>query len=150
MGGRRGGGDAGAYQPRRASNRAIPSTWSARSSVGSRLGGHLVQGHVDAVGTIVSPPPDLEVALDEWLAPYVVEKGSITVDGISLTVVAVAPRSFRVAIIPHTLEVTTLGRKVSRRPGQPGGRRDRQVRRTAAAGRHRFSLYGPRLDTGEE
>ena len=55
--------------------------------MGSRLGGHLVQGHVDAVGTILSPPPDLEVALDEWLAPYVVEKGSITVDGISLTVV---------------------------------------------------------------
>jgi riboflavin synthase len=79
--------------------------------VGSRLGGHLVQGHVDAVGTILSPPPDLEVALDAWLAPYVVEKGSITVDGISLTVVAVTPRSFRVAIIPHTLEVTTLGRK---------------------------------------
>jgi riboflavin synthase len=79
--------------------------------VGSRLGGHLVQGHVDAVGTILSPAPDLEVALDERLAPYVVEKGSITVDGISLTVVAVTARSIRVAIIPHTLEVTTLGRK---------------------------------------
>jgi riboflavin synthase len=79
--------------------------------VGSRLGGHLVQGHVDAVGTVLSPAPDLKVALDERLAPYVVEKGSITVDGISLTVVAVTPGSFRVAIIPHTLEVTTLGRK---------------------------------------
>ena len=82
-------------------------------SVGSRLGGHLVQGHVDGVGAILSPAPDLEVALDERLAPYVVEKGSITVDGISLTVVAVAAGSFRVAIIPHTLEVTTLGRKTA-------------------------------------
>jgi riboflavin synthase len=78
---------------------------------GGRLGGHLVQGHVDAVGTIVSPAPDLEVALDARLAPYVVEKGSITVDGISLTVVSVTGGSFRVAVIPHTLEATTLGRK---------------------------------------
>jgi riboflavin synthase len=82
-------------------------------SVGSRLGGHLVQGHVDAVGTILTPAPDLEVALDGRLAPYVVEKGSITVDGISLTVVAVTGGSFRVAVIPHTLEVTTLGRKTA-------------------------------------
>jgi riboflavin synthase len=81
--------------------------------VGSRLGGHLVQGHVDAVGTILSPAPDLEVALDGRLAPYVVEKGSITVDGISLTVVAVTGGSFRVAIIPHTLQMTTLGRKTA-------------------------------------
>ena len=104
--------------------------------LGSRLGGHLVQGHVDAVGTILAPAPDLEVRLDERLAAYLVEKGSVTVDGISLTVVGGdRRRSFRVAVIPHTLEVTTLGRKISRRPGQPGGRRDRQVRRAAAAGR---------------
>ena len=82
-------------------------------SVGTRLGGHLVQGHVDAVGTILSAAPDLEVALDSRLSPYVVEKGSITVDGISLTVAAVTGGSFRVAIIPHTLEVTTLGRKTA-------------------------------------
>jgi riboflavin synthase len=81
--------------------------------VGSRLGGHLVQGHVDGVGTILHPAPDLEVRLDGRLTPYVVEKGSITVDGISLTVVSVAATSFRVAIIPHTLEVTTLGRRTA-------------------------------------
>jgi riboflavin synthase len=79
--------------------------------VGDRLGGHLVQGHVDTVGTIVHPAPDLEVVLDARFAPYLVEKGSITVDGTSLTVVSVRAGSFRVAIIPHTLEVTTLGRK---------------------------------------
>jgi riboflavin synthase len=85
-------------------------------SVGSRLGGHLVQGHVDAVGTIVRPAPDLEVGLDARLSPYLVEKGSVTVDGISLTVVSVTADSFRVAVIPHTLEVTTLGRKAAGDP----------------------------------
>src|SRR6476619_1568269 len=54
-----------------------------------RLGGHLVQGHVDGVGTIRSPAPDLVVELDPALTRYIVEKGSITVDGCSLTVVAV-------------------------------------------------------------
>jgi len=85
-------------------------------SVGSRLGGHLVQGHVDAVGTIVRPAPDLEVSLDARLSPYLVEKGSVTVDGISLTVVSVTADSFRVAVIPHTLEVTTLGHKAAGDP----------------------------------
>ena len=80
-------------------------------SVGDRLGGHLVQGHVDAVGIIVAPPPDLEVRIVEGLALPWVEKGSVTVDGISLTVVSVGPDSFTVAVIPHTLEVTTLGHK---------------------------------------
>jgi len=74
-----------------------------------RLGGHLVQGHVDGVGTVVQPPPDLVVALDPALTRYVVEKGSITVDGCSLTVVAVEADRFRIAVIPHTAEVTTLG-----------------------------------------
>jgi riboflavin synthase len=81
--------------------------------VGDRLGGHLVQGHVDTVGTIIHPAPDLDVALDDRFAAYVVEKGSITVDGISLTVVSVRSGSFGVAIIPHTLEMTTLGRKAA-------------------------------------
>ncbi len=76
-----------------------------------RLGGHLVQGHVDAVGTILAPAPDLEVAIDPALARYVVEKGSITVDGVSLTVVHPGPDRFTVALIPHTGEVTTLGTK---------------------------------------
>jgi riboflavin synthase len=76
-----------------------------------RLGGHLVLGHVDGVGTIRSPAPDLVVELDPALTRYIVEKGSITVDGCSLTVVAVGAGSFSIALIPHTAEVTTLGRK---------------------------------------
>lgn len=76
-----------------------------------RLGGHLVQGHVDAVGEIVEPAPDLKVRIPDGLQPYLVEKGSVTVDGISLTVVTPAPDGFTVAVIPHTAEVTTLGHK---------------------------------------
>jgi riboflavin synthase len=76
-----------------------------------RLGGHLVQGHVDAVGEIVAPAPDLRVRMPVTLTRYVVEKGSITVDGVSLTVVDALPDGFTVALIPHTAEVTTLGRK---------------------------------------
>jgi riboflavin synthase len=78
----------------------------------SRLGGHLVQGHVDAVGTIVHPAPDLEIEAPEGVRRYLVEKGSVTADGVSLTVVKVTTSSFTVAIIPHTLGATTLGRKV--------------------------------------
>jgi riboflavin synthase len=76
-----------------------------------RLGGHLVQGHVDAVGTIVEPWPSLRVQMPAELTRYVVVKGSITVDGCSLTVVDSLDDGFTVAIIPHTAEVTTLGRK---------------------------------------
>jgi riboflavin synthase len=76
-----------------------------------RLGGHLVQGHVDAVGEVVEPAPDLRVQMPAALARYVVEKGSITVDGVSLTVVDALDDGFTVAVIPHTAEVTTLGRK---------------------------------------
>lgn len=76
-----------------------------------RLGGHLVQGHVDAVGEIIVPAPDLKIRVPESLHRYLVEKGSVTVDGISLTVVDPAPDGFTVAVIPHTAEVTTLGRK---------------------------------------
>jgi riboflavin synthase len=76
-----------------------------------RLGGHLVQGHVDAVGEIVSPAPDLRVRMPAPLLRYVVEKGSITVDGISLTVVEPLADGFTVALIPHTTAVTTLGAK---------------------------------------
>jgi riboflavin synthase len=79
-----------------------------------RLGGHLVQGHVDAVGEVGRAAPDLLVHAPAELMRYVVEKGSITVDGISLTVVDVLPDGFTVAVIPHTAAVTTLG---MRRPG---------------------------------
>ncbi len=80
-----------------------------------RLGGHLVQGHVDGVGSVVTPAPDLRVRAPSAVMRYLVEKGSITVDGISLTVVAVLEDSFTVAVIPHTTGVTTLGLKG---PGQ--------------------------------
>jgi len=76
-----------------------------------RLGGHLVQGHVDGVGEIVAPAPDLRIRTDPDLLRYIVEKGSITVDGVSLTVVSPLEDGFTVAVIPHTQEVTTLGHK---------------------------------------
>jgi riboflavin synthase len=81
-----------------------------------RLGGHLVQGHVDAVGEVVHPVPDLRVRIPAHLMRYVVEKGSITVDGVSLTVVRPLDDGFTVAIIPHTASVTSLG---SKQPGDP-------------------------------
>lgn len=83
-------------------------------TLATRLGGHLVQGHVDAVGEVIEPVPDLRVRTPARLLPYLVEKGSVTVDGVSLTVVDVLHDGFTVAIIPHTASVTTLG---SRRPG---------------------------------
>ena len=82
-----------------------------------RLGGHLVQGHVDGIGEIVEAGSDLRVRVAERdLLRYVVEKGSITVDGISLTVVDVLDDGFTVAVIPHTLEVTNLGTKEAGAP----------------------------------
>jgi riboflavin synthase len=76
-----------------------------------RLGGHIVQGHVDGVGEIVEPAPELRVRMPRELLRYVVEKGSIAVDGVSLTVVDVLDDGFTVAVIPHTTAVTTLGSK---------------------------------------
>ena len=76
-----------------------------------RLGGHLVQGHVDGVGVITRPAPDLEVTAPSEILRYLVEKGSVAVDGCSLTVVSVTGTAFTVAVIPHTAAVTTLGRK---------------------------------------
>lgn len=81
-----------------------------------RLGGHIVQGHVDGVGEIVAPVPNLQVRMPYDLLRYIVVKGSITVDGVSLTVVDVLDDGFTVAVIPHTADVTTLGRKG---PGDP-------------------------------
>jgi riboflavin synthase len=79
-----------------------------------RLGGHVVQGHVDAVGEVVEPVPDLRIRVPQPLLRYLVEKGSVTVDGVSLTIVQPLDDGFTVAIIPHTADVTTLGAK---RPG---------------------------------
>ncbi|MBA2528750.1 MAG: riboflavin synthase, partial [Euzebyales bacterium] len=81
------------------------------------LGGHLVQGHVDAVGEVLAVDghaggwTEMRCGLPPQLAPYVAEKGSITVDGTSLTVMAVDDSSFSVGLVPHTLEVTALGRR---------------------------------------
>ncbi|CAN5228161.1 riboflavin synthase [soil metagenome] len=76
-----------------------------------RLGGHLVQGHVDGVGAIVRPAPDLVVQLPSGLDRYVVARGSIAVDGVSLTVVDSSADTFTVAVVPHTAAVTTLAAK---------------------------------------
>jgi riboflavin synthase len=81
--------------------------------VGDQLGGHVVQGHVDAVGRIRSVTEDdgRRVWIDSpETVRYCVEKGSVTVDGVSLTVAALDDDGFEAALIPHTLEVTTLGR----------------------------------------
>jgi riboflavin synthase len=91
------------------------------TAVGSRLGGHIVQGHVDGTGQVLSRTPSehweiVKVSLPADLARYVVEKGSITVDGISLTVVEAGPDHFTVSLIPTTLDLTTLGLK---QPGDP-------------------------------
>ena len=78
-----------------------------------RLGGHVVQGHVDGLGEVVSAAPDLVLRTQD--TRYLVEKGSVAVDGVSLTVVSVDGDGFTVAVIPHTAAVTTLG---LRRPGE--------------------------------
>ncbi len=90
-------------------------------TLSSRLGGHLVQGHVDGVGEVAALEPTpagatLVVTPPGDLARYLVEKGSVTVDGVSLTVAALRDGAFAVALIPHTLNVTTLG---STRVGDP-------------------------------
>jgi riboflavin synthase len=84
----------------------------------TRLGGHIVQGHVDGVGRILSRAADerwtdVRIELPAGLTRYVVEKGSISVDGVSLTVAAVDASSFTVSLIPTTLALTTLGHKDS-------------------------------------
>ncbi|MDJ1132418.1 riboflavin synthase [Streptomyces iconiensis] len=90
-------------------------------ALGGRLDGHLVQGHVDGTGTIAARTEteggtDITVTLPDGLGRYLVDKGSITVDGISLTVVEAADDHFTVSLIPTTLALTTLGTK---QPGDP-------------------------------
>src|SRR5262249_13133215 len=89
--------------------------------LGDRLGGHLVQGHVDATGRIEEVAPEgsgrrMRIGLPPELESFVVMKGSIAVDGVSLTVAARAPGSFEVALIPATLEATGLGGKAAGAP----------------------------------
>jgi len=89
--------------------------------LGDRVGGHLVQGHVDGVGRLEAVRPDgdwmaYRFRAPRALAPYLVEKGSIAVDGVSLTVFGCRGPSFTVALVPHTLAETTLG---ERHPGDP-------------------------------
>jgi riboflavin synthase len=86
------------------------------AALNSRLGGHIVQGHVDGTGEVIARTPSenwevVRVSLPGELARYVVEKGSITVDGVSLTVTAVGADYFEVGLIPTTLKLTTLGHK---------------------------------------
>ena len=83
--------------------------------MGDALGGHMVQGHVDGVARVVdrrdlTDHRILAFSIPAELAPFLVEKGSVTVDGVSLTVSSLLPDRFEVALIPHTLEVTTLSR----------------------------------------
>ncbi|MGE5225441.1 MAG: riboflavin synthase [Planctomycetaceae bacterium] len=92
-------------------------------TLAARLGGHLVQGHVDGVGEVLAVEPEpsdggarLRVRIPGELLRYVVEKGSITVDGVSLTVAALEPEAIWIALIPHTLGATTLG---AARAGDP-------------------------------
>ena len=82
-------------------------------AVSDRLGGHIVQGHVDATGSITSSKPDgdcviLRIRSPKRLMPYIVEKGFVTVDGISLTVVKRGASSFTLSVIPYTLQNTNL------------------------------------------
>ena len=79
-----------------------------------RFDGHIVQGHVDGVGVIAAVEPEgqgkrIRLRVPDVLSRYVIEKGSITVDGVSLTVAAVEGEEVEVALIPHSLQVTTLG-----------------------------------------
>ena len=91
-------------------------------AVGGRMGGHIVQGHIDGTGEVLRSVPEAEDMVMMWfsaparLMPYIVEKGFIAVDGISLTVVDREPSSFSVAVIPYTLHHTVLG---ERKPGDP-------------------------------
>lgn len=90
--------------------RALPAT--------GRFDGHIVQGHIDGVGSVVFLEPDgagwrLRLSAPPAVAPYLVEKGSVTVQGVSLTVACVNESEFEIALIPHTVESTTLGRLVS-------------------------------------
>jgi riboflavin synthase len=93
-----------------------PVNLERAATLATRLGGHLVQGHVDGVGEIRSRQPAAQwervaIALPPGLARYVVEKGSVAVDGVSLTVASVTADEFEISLIPTTLKLTTLWSK---------------------------------------
>ena len=93
-----------------------PVNLERAATLGTRLGGHLVQGHVDGVGHLLAREPGerwetVTFAVPGGLDRYIVHKGSITVDGVSLTVASVEPGRFSVGLIPTTLKLTTLGSK---------------------------------------
>jgi riboflavin synthase len=98
-----------------------PVNLERAATLSTRLGGHLVQGHVDGVGTLAAREPGerwdtVRFTIPPELARYLVPKGSVAVDGVSLTVIDTDPDWFTVGLIPTTLELTTLGRK---QPGDP-------------------------------
>ena len=117
-------------------------------TVDKRLGGHIVQGHVDGVGSITARTPSthwevVEIAMPRELARYLVDKGSITVDGISLTVVEARDDSFTVSLIPETLTRTTLGFR------QPGDRVNLEVD-VLAKYVERLLSFNPAKDPAED
>ena len=92
-----------------------PVNWERSLRVGDRLGGHFVTGHIDTIGTLDERQDDREwstfwIRLPARWLPHLASKGSIAIDGVSLTVVGVEADRFSVCLIPHTLAVTTLGR----------------------------------------
>jgi riboflavin synthase len=93
--------------------RGAPVNLERSLAVGARLGGHLVLGHVDAVAEVLKVrrtgnASEITFSLPEAVAPYLAAKGSVAIDGVSLTVIGVDENGFRVGVIPHTLEATTL------------------------------------------
>jgi riboflavin synthase len=111
-----------------------------------RFGGHIVQGHVDGIGEVLGARPEGDAEIWEFGAPpevlrYTVEKGSVCVDGISLTVVSVGDRSFKVSILPQTKDNTNLSQK---RPG------DRVNLEADVIGKYVERLIGPRIEARTE
>lgn len=95
----------GSLRPGEAVNLELPVTAS------SMLGGHVVQGHVDGTGEVLVSAPGLRVAVGPALARYMVEKGAVALDGVSLTIVSIGGGALEVAVVPHTAAATTLGHK---------------------------------------
>ena len=109
-------------------------------AIGDRLGGHFVSGHIDGVGKLLRRDDSGQWATFWFsvpceLAVQMASKGSIAVDGVSLTIVESEPDRFGITLIPYTLAVTTLGPASSRRPREPRNRHPRQVRATPGRGK---------------